>query len=419
MKKLTIIALALCLAVVMAAPVMAVDADFSGDFRVRGSYVEHYNLKDTSESHDFMDMRFRLQTVFKASDNLSVTTRFDALDNYMFGSTAATPKDVGGNEGNINFDRAYMTIKTDFGKFDLGRMSGGAWGTSFIDSETEKDRIKFTKTMDDMTLYLVYQKNEENDYTTTGTLASDEDSETYYLLTKYKLEDTTAGLLLAFTNNKATETATTRKYSAAPYFVSKFGPLTIQGELQYNWGDTDNDGTVVDVDIKELAYNVEASYNFGPGSVMAGYAFVSGDNDDATEDSAFGNVGDDWEKLFILTTSEITDLDTNLGSIGNLSEDQNEGAKIIYGGANFSPLDNLNLGLVVGYAKADKVQSGKTKDEYGTEYDLTLNWKIYDNLTYTAIAAYLDAGDLYKEYVSDDAHFDDTYALFHQLQLSF
>ena len=415
MKKLTIIALALCLAVVMAAPVMAVDADFSGEYRVRGSYVEHYDLKSTSPSHDFMDMRFRLQTVFKASDNLSVTTRFDALDNNMLGSTLTND---GTAASDISFDRAYMTIKTDFGKFDLGRMSGGAWGTSFIDNETEKDRIKFTKTMDNMTLYLVYQKNEENDYTTTSTLASDEDSETYYLLTKYKLEDTTAGLLLAFTNNKATETATTRKYSAAPYFVSKFGPLTIQGELQYNWGDTDNDGTVVDVDIKELAYNVEASYNFGPGSVMAGYAFVSGDNDDATEDSAFGHVGDDWEKLFILTTSEITDLDTNLGSIGNLSEDQNEGSKIIYGGANFSPLDNLNIGFVVGHAEADKVQTGKTKDEYGTEYDLTLNWQIYDNLTYTAIAAYLDAGDLYEEYAGA-ANFDDTYALFHQLQLSF
>lgn len=429
MKKLTIIALALCLAVVMAAPVMAVDADFSGAFRVRGAYVEQWNLDNAANSKDFMDMRFRLQTVFKASDNLAVTVRFDALDNKVWGDSDLPTGDP--NDDNIDFDRAYMTIKADFGTFDIGRMSGGAWGTSFIDNETEKDRIKFTKTIDDLTLYLVYQKNIEAD-DDTAIAANDQDSETYYLLTKYKIENTTAGLLLAFTNDKNTDVdggldanETTRKYSAAPYFVSKFGPLAVQGELQYNWGTTEYDGATADLDYKELAYNIEASYNLGSASVMAGYAFISGDQSTAdNEDGCYDDgVGNDWEKLFILTTNEIGQL-VALGNYGNLSEDgldngtQNKsGAKIIYGAATFSALDNLTLGLVVGSAKADEAPA-TYDDDYGMEYDLTLNWKIYDNLTYTAIAAFLEAGDYFKQGVAD-ATFDDTYALFHQLQLSF
>ncbi|MBW2570364.1 MAG: porin, partial [Deltaproteobacteria bacterium] len=164
MKKLTIIALALCLAVVMAAPVMAADADFSGAYRVRGSYVEHYDLKDTSPAHDYMDMRFRLKTVFKVTDNLSVTTRFDALDNKRWGDSdnAVGNDDILNTDDDYNdldFDRVYMTIKTDFGKFDIGRMAGGTFGTTFVDTVGERDRIKYIKVIDSLTLMAIYQKN--------------------------------------------------------------------------------------------------------------------------------------------------------------------------------------------------------------------------------------------------------------------
>ena len=423
MKKFTIVALAICLAFAMAAPVMAVDADFSGAYRVRGAYISSWDLDENTASKDFMNMRFRLQTVFKASDILSVTTRFDAFDNKVWGDADGAFGAAAGD--NIDFDRAYMTIKAPIGKFDIGRMAGGLWGTKFLNNEGEKDRIKFTKTIDALTLFLVYQKNTEAD-DSTGISAADQDSETYYFLSKYKMENTTAGLLLAFTNDKTTSTKTTKKYCAAPYFVSKFGPLAIQGELQYNFGATDYDTAgSEDLDYKELAYNIEVNYKVGPVGLSAGYAFISGDQDTAdNEDSNYDDgVGNDWEKLFILTTNEVSQL-VKLGNYGNLSEDgldngvQNKsGAKIIYGGATFSPLDNLKLGVVLGSAKADEAPANY-EDDYGLEYDFTLNWKIYDNLTYTAIAAFLSAGDFYKEGVAD-ATFDDTYALFHQLQLSF
>ena len=419
MKKLTTIALAVCLAFALAAPVMAVDADFSGHYRVRGHYMQQWDLRDTTPSKSFMDMRFRLQTVFKVTDILSVTTRFDAIDKVWGDDDTASVTE------NIDFDRAYMTVKAPIGKFDFGRMAGGTWGTSFNDTDGEYDRIKFTKTIDNLTLYLVYQKNTEADDATAVT-AADQDSDTYYFLADYKAENTKAGLLLAFTNDKTTSTETTRTYSASPYFISKFGPIGLQGELQYNWGATDYDSSgTADLDYKELAYNIEASYSVGPVGLMAGYAFWSGDQSTTdNEDSCYGNgPGNDWGKLFILT-SDATSQIINLGDYGNLSKsgiavDSNlSGAKVIYGGASFSPLDNVTLDVVVGSAKADEAASG-IKDDYGSEYDITLNWKIYDNLTYTAIAAYLDAGDFYWQQATKPANFDDTYALFHQLILAF
>jgi hypothetical protein len=156
---------------------------------------------------------------------------------------------------------------------------------------------------------------------------------------------------------------------------------------------------------------------------MAGYAFVSGDNDRAADNEssahAYG-VGNDWGKLFILTSDK--DVLVNLGDYGNLSMDGDctYGAKIIYGGVTFSPLENLELGVVVGTADADEVKAN-VEDDYGVEYDLTLNWQIYDNLTYSAVAAFLKAGDFYKDQMipADAENFDDTYALFHQLELAF
>jgi hypothetical protein len=266
MKKFTIIGLAVCLAFALAAPATAVDVDFSGDYHVRGSYVSHWNLDDRSASNAYMDMSFRLQTVFKASDILSVTARFDALDDHVWGK-AETAVDSGG-AGNVDFHRAYMTIKAPVGKFIIGRAGTGYWGTTFVDSETDgTDCIKFIKKIDNLTLYAVFMKLKELDDSTI-TNAADLDNDRYDLRFKYKMENVTSGLLLAFLNDKTVDDATTHTYVAMPYFVGKFGPLDIQGELAYKWGETDPD-VGVDTDIKKLAYNLEATYNFGPASVMA------------------------------------------------------------------------------------------------------------------------------------------------------
>jgi hypothetical protein len=449
MKKFTIIGLAICLAFALAAPVMAVDVDFSGDYRARGFYTSHWDLDDNSASNAYMDMRFRLQTVFKASDILSVTTRFDALDDKRWGEGAGTVD-------NIDFDRAYMTIKAPIGTFFVGRMKGGAFGTTFVDTEGDRDRIIYAKVIDNLTFKALYQKSTENDdrlanrkaaylnayvaaiaagatpaaadaagniaYDAVIADAADEDRDFYALIGVYKMVNITAGLLAGFDNNKTADDETTRVYHLNPYFLSKFGPLAIQGELYYKWGETEYDTNPItgvkqaDLDIKQLAYNLEATYGFGPASVMAGYAFISGDDGtDPNENSNFGTVGADWEKLFILTYDE-TPVNV-LGGFGNLSQDLEVGAKIIYGGATFSPLDNLELGVVVGSADADEVPTG-VEDDFGVEYDLTLNWKIYDNLTYTAIAAFLDAGDIWKVGFAD-VEIENTYALFHQLELAF
>ena len=413
MKKFAIIAVAICAAFFMAAPAMAMDADFSGAYSVRGFYNSHYDLRDNA-SDAYMNMCLELDTVFKVTDNLSLTTKIMGLEDKNWGTT-----DDYGNDLDLN--HVYMTIKTDFGKFDIGRMLGGPLGNDFADFEYEADRIKYTKVIDDFKVVAIFQKHTEGDSPSID--VADQDREDYYLCGAYSAEDITAGLAVEFTNDKRVDNATTRTYILDPYFNAKFGALALQGEVFYKFGDTEYDAASMDdFDKDAIAYNLEASYDLGTASVMAGYAFFSGDNDPLDdEDNEFEyGVGDNWRRLFILTSDEDPVLCENLGGAGNLStagDNTQFGANIYYAGASFMPIENLELGLVLGLADADEVPEN-WEDDYGVEYDLTLNWKIYDNLTYSAIVAYLDAGDIWQ---GGDTSIDieNTYALFHQLELTF
>ena len=443
MKKFAIMAVAICAAFIMAAPAMAIDADFSGYYNVRGFYDSHYGLRDSDASSAYMDMELELNTVFKVSDNLSLTTKIMGLSGKKWGdsddTTASTLPGVAAGvavpahthdiTSDLDLDHVYMTIKTGFGKFVIGRMAAGVFGTSFMDNEYEADRIVFKKAIDNLHLGAVIQKNAEND---AGLDVSDQDTDVYWLFGKYKTEDIAAGLMYGFVNDKInsglavvpgpTGARTYKGHILDPYITAKFGPLALQAELVYMFGDTEyDDATTADLDKKELAYNLEATYDLEMASVQAGYAFFSGDVTDDNDDKSFGGWGGAdadrlWEKLFILTTDENVYLAYGLGGAGNLSRYHDVGAKIYYAGVDVTPMENLKLGFIVGLAEADKVDTG-VEDDIGIEYDLTLNWKIYDNLTYSAIAAYLDAGDIWKD--DPTTQIENTYALFHQLELTF
>jgi len=80
-------------------------------------------------------------------------------------------------------------------------------------------------------------------------------------------------------------------------------------------------------------------------------------------------------------------------------------------------MDNLTLGAIVAKSKADDVING-WDDDHGLEYNLTLSWKIFDNLTYSATYAALDAGD-YWQAGNPATDIEDTFVMYHKLELQF
>lgn len=539
MKKVVMFALLSVFVVGMSMPASALETDFSGEFYVEGILNSAPNMLDSDNTSDYRQMRLRVQTDFQVNDNLKLTTRFDALEKVLSSKDSAFDNNL--DQENIDFDRAYLTYISPIGMFEVGRMKGIVWGTTFCDDEDDTDRIKYTVPIDmgEGKLYLaaVAEKVTENDN------MIDDDNDKYYLGAVYKTQEYSTGLLSAmysfnkfqdpgqkfaydaltdsYDNNKnitsyrnylgantaqdelpsyigwyganAKSAMTAKAYAEAaakyqaagklaeaqaaaqaaqaakaniaadwpttelaaqsalstfaqrgstndakvfllsPYFDGKFGNLSLVGELDYVFGTLEY-AAYEDVDVEGFAYFVQAGYDFSPVTVQAGFAHSSGDSnysDDTVESMGFVSPGLDWEKLFILH-SDYHGMESSLGNgVGNHVGDgfatsstaMLDGYQLFYAGVDYSITDAITIGLIAGMSKADDVPAGGYDDDQGIEYDLSFTWAITDNLTYKAIAAYLDGGDYWTTRASggivDPTVDPEVYSLFHRLTLTF
>jgi hypothetical protein len=444
MKKFALIAVALCVAFMMAAPAGALEITTDGYYRAQ--YLGSWNVKmadngtDAStranSAYSYGTMRLRVNNVIKVNDNLMIRTRFRAM-NTRWGQDP---------DSNANFDweRAWMVARFDFGIMEVGRMQGGTWGTAFGDTEIDADRVKFTVPMGPVTLLAIYQKSAERD---DQFETADTDLDVFYLAGVWKAENMSAGLLGAYVagktnsdlapwgtalNKNARSTAST--YSLLPFFTGKFGPFGLQAEGRWNFGKAvewvDNVPGRKDRDSTGWAINVEGNYDFGMGNAQLGYAYVTGQerpNSSGNFDSTQGNIGSDWCKMLIMTGDTVPA--TNGGALGGYGSWGNggnpDGISLIYGGADFKPMENLTLGFMVGYGTADETDR-RQDDSIGWEFDFKAAYTIFDNLSNTLQVGYLDGGDYFKgskddpNYQARSRDFDSgVWAVVNEIKLSF
>ncbi|MBI9077487.1 MAG: hypothetical protein JEZ02_18925 [Desulfatibacillum sp.] len=505
MKRIFTIAAVFAMVAALSAPALAeTKFSFKGQYRVRGFMLSNTSLQadqaaakatgtpGTSSatpaiaeegegpSQSWMDMRFRMESKFTVSERLSVVTRFDALDNKKYGmdDNDTTGGACPSRNNNIDFDRAYMVIATDFGKFQAGSMAGGQYGTKFLDTEKERDRVRFDTKMDKWILSLVYEKQKEVDSDDCkGTdVLSDADYDIYYAAATYKSEGLSGGLLIGYGTDKSKSdilayvpAANKLGYDSTlmvfnPYIKAGFGDFGINAEGQILFGkykEYDRDvysesvkladiarkaaglGPLADIDYDAYAWNMEGTWASGPFTAEVGYVWVKGEedvNDDKME--SLGGIGNDWGKVFILTNTD-SGFEKTLGghsgaaaagaAAGNLSSGSTaalNGCKLFYLGGSYSPLENLKISALLANSKSEspgyvgysagtlKKDSRSFASDHGSEYDLTIDWDIYDNLNYTAILAYLDAGD-YWQFGNPYRELENTWCFWQQLKLSF
>ena len=479
MKKVGTIIIAIGLAFLLAAPALALDAGnltFGGEYRVRGFSHSAVYLDENDATDAYYDMRLRVKTTYNVTDNISLTTRFDALDR----TWGTADEDVSDAE-NIDFDAAYMTIKTPLGGLIIGRYPTTKFGTGLADSAAEEDRIIYVLPIENWTFVTFMQKTSEYDK---GTEQSDDDNHKYGIVSQYKGKNFTAGALLGIYDYKhlpspeqldraylGEDLATTELMAYVPeaFFKGKFGNFGFEAEIDYATGSskdaTDGSG---DLDASLLMYLAEASYDAGPFALRGGYLYISGDEDSYDDEvTCFGYFerSADLDKAFILTGNDGdarvgAGLEGSLGtyygypgtpyqgnaSIGTVAAGEvtpfynaavRAGIKMLYAGVTYSPIENLSLDFLYANAKADEPATtilipgsggvsiprstagfGKIDDDMGNEYDFTLTWKCLGNLEYKFVAAYLDAGDFWKQGF-DSADIEDTYTLYNSLTLTF
>ena len=531
-------------AFLLAAPALALDAGslkFGGEYRVRGFSHSNVNLDENDATDAYYDMRLRVKATYNVTDNITLTTRFDALDR-----TWGTDKGDDNNIENIDFKDAFLTIKTPLGGFIIGRYPTTNFGTGLYDSSNDKDRIIYVLPIANWTFAGVLQKEGEYDK---GTKVADADNEKYSVVTQYKGKNFTAGALLAVYNYKtvpsplqldefvlnygaykaavdaanlasatlggtidaalaggipqaaidndlATPGATLAAYgipdlnalandadaktgqatyagslisSGSPetyevfawvpeaFFKGKFGGFGIEAEIDYATGTGENatDGKE-DLDATLLEYLAEVSYETGPFAIRGGYVSMSGDENPYDTDvkcAAYFERSANLDKTFILTGNDGdgrvgAGLETTLGGYGTVAAGEvasflnpavRAGINMLYAGVTYSPLENLSFDFVYANAKADEVAEtilipdgsgggnvmnrndiglGSIDDDMGNEYDFTVTWKCLGNLEYKFVAAYLDAGDFWKQ-GDDSVDLENLYTFYNSLTLTF
>ncbi len=476
MKRLWLMLLTLGLIVFLSMSAMAVDVKFSGEFYAAGLYLDKTTLvKDNvtgtglgsfvhyspavpsiatwatppvvyrqNMSTAFYYQRLRLNTTFVVHPGLFLTTRCDimerawgaartasgtALDMLSAGTTAE-------NE-NIAFDLAYVTYVSPYGILSAGYIIDGAWGTVFGDNSIPTGKLTYYKAIGPFGIILQTGKinGQENSITAKNASinATDRDGTFYTVGSKYMSKDLEAGLLFKYQHLRASRASLdpvfglmpfgsrTWYLSALPYFKAKLGPVALQGEVSYTYGDVRWEDDALStrllfgydsdtITISQLAAWLDATADFGMAYVGGTVAYLSGD-DPGTKGRMEGNTsgGLDWNPCLIMFNSDLSYWAGNITGYNSFPGMASGAMSVSSLGAPMSnawffqlkggvrPVDKLDIMASVSFANADKKPTATWRyNDYGWEVDLTATYKITNNLSYMLGAGYFFTGKYFK-----------------------
>jgi hypothetical protein len=433
MKKFLVVLLSLGLIAAFAATASALDVKFSGQYYVTGQFESNRALVGAGESSLANTWtRTRVRNDFAIADGLSFTTRIDALEKHWNGNSNS--RNVAGGDTvraqeNIEFEQGYVTFKTRVGAFAVGYQDAGVWGTGFGDTPGSRARVKLTSPFGPLTMLAIWEKITENNVTNNAVFRADADADNYMLAGIYKFKGGDAGLLFVMTNDATGRPAgaRTKVYTLAPYMKATFGAVYVEAEFQYLFGDVflqDNPAPGVP-DVKKQGYGAYAlaKMKLGPAYVGASFGYSSGDDPTTLDKDESGTISSTaWSPGIIFGDANYKTWsgNRNPGQGGNVafnnSAKQNLWAYNLFAGYNVTP--KLNIDAQLWYMQADRQPVGFTSKNYGTEFDVTATYKIYDNLSYMVGAGYFWTGDYFKGANAANTVGND-YLLLNKLTLNF
>ena len=452
MKRFWLVILSVGLVLSFSAQAFAVDVKFSGSFYAAGMYLDKVTLINnasvdeySSTSTAFYYQRLRVQTDFIVSPGLKLVTRFDAMERIWGGarSSASTAPDYIGQypfvsagtqaeNQNIAFDLAYIQYASPIGTFTAGYQLDDVWGTVFGDNSAPQGKIGWSMQMGGWTAMAQIVKVWERNYTAINTGApTDVDWDKYIAGVIYNWQGGEAGARYFYSRNaiiKAPDGAVIYLNSIQPYAKAQIGPVKVQAELDYYWGDVKPENEDPNMKLESINFFLDAVADFNMFYVGGTFAYLSGD-DPGTNDKIEGSNylfiagatsgGYDWNPCLIMWNFDRTYWASYLpgyGGVANYSPMENAWFWQIRGGVR--PLAALDIMASVSYANADKKPEDVLNNAYGWEFDLTGTYKITNNLSYMMGVGYLWTGDYYKG-SNGDNNLNNNYLLINKLTLTF
>jgi hypothetical protein len=359
---------------------------------------------------------------------------------------------------NIAFDLVYLDYTSPIGKFLVGYMPDYVWGTAFGDRGNGGGvgQIQYFMQSGPFIGFVGYAKEADKSYSAVSSQSwnfinrinatrTDRDDDSYRIAGIYNFKAGEAGLLILWNRSADhkgwASTGTAPFYAPIPYLQNfvvldpyakvKIGPVALQAEFQYWFGDAakwENDvSPLANVSLGAMSLFLDATATFGPVYVGGSFAYLSGD-DPGTADKIEGSVntaGLDWNPCLIMFNTEtaaywvggISGYNTGVGA-GSYVDSEMSNAYFFQGRVGVKPIPQLDAMLSVSYATADKKPAGFQNGSYGWEIDATGTYKITNNLSYMLGVGYLFTGDYFKG-LSNDQKTNDDYMLINKLTLTF
>jgi hypothetical protein len=462
MKRFWLVLLSLALVIAFGTSAFAVDVKFSGSYYAAGVYQDKTNvMKDTASdgiSTAFYYQRLRVQTDFIVSPGLSLVTRFDAMERIWGGNrstakvnalgvpssdawSAGTPAE---NE-NIAFDYAYVQYASPIGLFRVGYQGDGTWGTPFGDYDLPTGKVTYIGQFGPVTAIGYIAKFADNSvsgkyptYPLIGGQYTDADIDMYCLAGIYSWKGGSAGLLWKGYRIANFRPAALGAYEGLwhyllPYAKVQIGPVFIQAEIIYGFGDYKKfDSGVGDVKLDDLAGWIDATVDFGMFYFGGSFAYIAGDDPGTLDKKEGGPItgGADWNPCLLMFNFDrmywaggFTGYSgtSNPNAADNYIATNNSGmsnAYFLQGRAGIRPIAPLDIMGSISWAQADKLPAIALNKTYGTEVDVTATYKITNNLSYMLGVGYLFVGDYFKG-TTVGASVKDDYVVLNKLTLTF
>jgi len=439
MKKFLSTAVALGAVVGLAATASALELKVDGKYQVDGYYVNQGNGAaggggvypwddDVAGNDDWYWHTFRINPTLIVNDKIMVKGDLRLVDDDSVWGKQDDTGDLSDGKG-IRMRKLWLVYDSPIGKWEVGRRPAGAWMGDFVNSSSAADRIMWwAPAMDNFKAYAFLQKSEELDGYWADLDSNDNDY--YEVAGGYVAEGMNAWLGFAYAQDQTKDIGVFG--SDTDFFrIKGYGDVKINDtfsmatEFDYKWGTTEyNMAGVADVDMSGFAFILSGMGNFGDLSASLHYAYLSGEDDDATEKTAYDSskgTGSDFEPLYILTGYAMNILNGDLGPNPVGTAVRTSGVHAVVALADFKASEDLTLHGGLGWGKAadtDWMMDSAQDDDYGWEVDLGLSYKLYDNLTYDLHFGWWLVGD-FAEIGTANLDTEDIYLVSHHLTMKF
>jgi hypothetical protein len=417
MKRFLFCLVALIGVMVLIAPSFAAEMKINGMSRVK--FISYNNMDgddDADDQNNFIKQRMRMYFTSIASENLKLVYKNEidfewGDDQFSRRGTRGNGGGIGGDNVNLETKNLYMEfmvpdtpVKTTLGLQGI-TLHKGIWISD------DAAAARFDMNFDPVSVTLAYVNAVDTDFT-----SSEDDVWQLHASVGYKAENMDARLSLGYEKGQDDEATTGIKsddfYQVMGEFNMSFDMVSFFVIAGMDFGEVDGNNTLAgqaaDRDYDGFMFYGGADFALDLATIRVAGMYFSGDDEGDLDKDYRSFTGETFSWSEVLSDGYFWEANSNQNQIGwihttNGPANCPSNMWAFNVGADLKPTDTTTIAVDLYYIGMveDRTVAGDDEDTIGTELDVSLTQKIYDNFDVKIVGAYLLADDGYGVYNGD------------------